>query len=77
MGGDPYWQFFTGETYLQIESPIDPSSVTRWRERIGEEGVATMLMVSIKAERKFGLLKAAGADRPGAKRARTAKDGEK
>ena len=30
---NPYWQFFTGETYLQIESPIDPSSLTRWRKR--------------------------------------------
>ena len=37
---NPYWQFFTGETYVQIESPIDPSSLTRWRTRIGEEGVA-------------------------------------
>lgn len=36
---NPYWQFFTGETYLQTELPIDPSSLTRWRQRIGEEGV--------------------------------------
>ena len=60
---NPYWQFFTGETYLQIESPIDPSSLTRWRKRIGEEGVETMLMATIKAARKLGLLKAASADR--------------
>ena len=36
---NPYWQFFTGEDYLQTELPIDPSSLTRWRQRIGEEGV--------------------------------------
>jgi len=60
---NPYWQFFTGETYLQIESPIDSSSLTRWRKRIGEEGVETMLMATIKAARKLGLLKAASADR--------------
>ena len=36
---NPYWQFFTGEEYLQTELPIDPSSLTRWRKRIGEEGV--------------------------------------
>jgi IS5 family transposase len=53
---NPYWQFFTGETYLQIESPIEPSSLTRWRKRIGEEGVETMLMATIKAGRKLGLL---------------------
>jgi len=56
---NPYWQFFTDKTYLQIESPIDPSSLTRWRKRIGEEGVETMLMATIKAGRKLGLLKAA------------------
>jgi IS5 family transposase len=60
---NPYWQFFTGETYLQIEPPIDPSSLTRWRKRIGEEGVETMLMATIKAGRKLGLLKAASTDR--------------
>jgi len=26
---NPYWQFFTGEVYLQTELPIDPSSLTR------------------------------------------------
>ena len=60
---NPYWQFSTGETYLQIEPPIDPSSLTRWRKRIGEEGVETMLMATIKAGRKLGLLKAASTDR--------------
>lgn len=27
---NPYWQFFCGETYLQTELPINPSSLTRW-----------------------------------------------
>lgn len=26
---NPYWQVFTGETYLQTKPPIDPSSLTR------------------------------------------------
>ena len=26
-----YWQVFTGETYLQTEPPINPSSLSRWR----------------------------------------------
>ena len=29
---NPYWQLFTGETYLQTEAPVDPSSMTRWTE---------------------------------------------
>ena len=32
---NPYWQVFTGETLLQTEPPIDPSSLTRWRKRPG------------------------------------------
>lgn len=30
---NPYYPFFTGETYFQTEVPIDPSSLTRWRKR--------------------------------------------
>jgi IS5 family transposase len=36
---NPYWQVFTGEIYLQTEPPIDPSSLSRWRKRMGEAGV--------------------------------------
>jgi IS5 family transposase len=60
---NPYWQHFTGETWFQTEAPIDPSSLTRWRKRIGEEGVETMLMVTIDAARTIGLLRAASVDR--------------
>ena len=38
-----YWQVFTGETYLQKEPPIDPSSLTRWRQRLGEAGASVLL----------------------------------
>lgn len=60
---NPYWQYFTGETYLQTRCPIDPSSLTRWRKRIGEEGVETLLMVTIDAARRGGMLKANSTDK--------------
>lgn len=41
---NPYWQYFCGEVYLQAEVPIDSSNLTRWRRRIGEEGVEALLM---------------------------------
>jgi IS5 family transposase len=56
---NPYWQFFTGETYLQTQLPIDPSSLTRWRQRIGEEGVEVLLAATIQAARAAGLIKRA------------------
>jgi IS5 family transposase len=60
---NPYWQFFTGETYLQTELPIDPSSLTRWRQRIGEEGVELLLAVTLEAARAAGLIKRASLDK--------------
>lgn len=60
---NPYWQHFCGEVYLQTEAPIDPSSLTRWRKRIGEEGVETLLMATIDAARRGGVIKAASIDK--------------
>jgi IS5 family transposase len=54
---NPYWQHFTGETHLQTKAPIDPSSLTRWRRRIGEAGVETLLKVTIEAAHRGGFVK--------------------
>ena len=50
-------QHFTGETFFQHRLPIDPSSLTRWRQRIGEEGVEWLLTRTIEAGRKSGAVK--------------------
>ena len=60
---NPYWQYFCGETYLQTEFPIDPSSLTRWRKRIGEEGVELLLSLTIEAARQAGLIKKSSVDK--------------
>ncbi len=54
---NPYWQHFCGETFFQHRLPIDPSSMTRWRNRIGEEGVEWLLTESIKAGQRAGVVK--------------------
>ncbi len=46
---NPYWQHFSGERYFQHRMPIDPSSMTRWRKRLGEAGAEQMLQVTIEA----------------------------
>ena len=46
---NPYYQHFTGETFFQHRPPIDASSLTRWRGRIGEEGVEWLLTKTIEA----------------------------
>ena len=51
---NPYYQHFTGETFFQHRPPIDPSSLVRWRKRIGEEGVEWLLTKTIEAGRASG-----------------------
>ena len=53
---NPYYQHFCGETFFQHRFPLDPSSLTRWRKRIGEEGVEWLLTKTIEAGRGAGLI---------------------
>ena len=44
---DPYFQCFCGEAYFQFELPLERSSMTRWRERIGPEGLEKLFQESL------------------------------
>lgn len=44
---NPYWQFFCGFDFLQWSFPIDPSSLTRFRNRLGEKGVEKIFKSTI------------------------------
>ena len=44
---NPYWQAFCGYDFLQWEFPAHPTSLTRWRQRLGPEGLEKVLKVSI------------------------------
>lgn len=46
---NPYWQYFCGETYFQHELPLNPSSLTRWRQRLGDTGMESLLSATIDA----------------------------
>jgi IS5 family transposase len=46
---NPYMQYFSGERYFQHGVPRDPSSMTRWRKRLGEAGAEQMLRETIDA----------------------------
>ena len=56
-------QVFTGETYLQTEPPINPSSLSRWRKRLGEAGVEELLAQSIEAAKRASVIKPASIKR--------------
>ena len=44
---NPYWQYFCGYDYLQWELPCDPTSMTRWRKRLGAENLEKILAQTI------------------------------
>lgn len=44
---NPYWQYFCGFTTLQHDLPLHPTSMTKWRNRIGGEKLALLLQETI------------------------------
>lgn len=54
---NPYFQYFTGETFFQHRAPIHPSSLSRWRGRIGDEGAEWLLTKTIEAGQASGVVK--------------------
>lgn len=36
---NPYWQFFCGEQYFRHDLPCHPTTLVKWRQRIGADGM--------------------------------------
>jgi len=62
LGAERGDQHFCGKTFFQHRPPIDPSSLTRWRGRIGEEGVEWLLTKTIEAGREAGVIRERSAE---------------
>ena len=56
---NPYWQHFSGEQFFQHRAPIDASSMTRWRQRLGEAGAEQMLRATIETGIAMGAIRPA------------------
>lgn len=46
---NPYWQLFCGYDFLQWKCPLHPSSLSRWRVRLGKQGMQKILRETIHA----------------------------
>ena len=53
----PYWQYFCGETYFQHAPPVHPTSLTRYRQRLGKSGTEELLRATIEAGKSGGVVK--------------------
>mmetsp|Transcript_482 Transcript_482/g.319 ORF Transcript_482/g.319 Transcript_482/m.319 type:complete len:451 (+) Transcript_482:653-2005(+) len=54
---NPYWQYLSGMRFFGHKPPINPSSMTRWRVRIGEAGAEELLKETIAAGLKIKAVK--------------------
>jgi IS5 family transposase len=53
---NPYYQFFCGEESFQHRLPFERASLSRWRQRLGEEQMAALLQESLSVAHKAGAL---------------------
>jgi transposase, IS5 family len=54
---NPYYQFFCGEEFFQHRLVFDRSSLTRWRQRMGEEKPQALLQESLAVATKTEAIK--------------------
>src|SRR5271168_2428103 len=56
---NPYYQYFCGEEFFQHRLPLDRSSMTHWRNRMGAERLQALLQESLAAATRSGAIKPA------------------
>jgi len=54
---NPYYQYFCGEEFFQHRLPLDRSSITNWRHRMGEERLQALLQESLAVATRTGAMK--------------------
>src|SRR5512136_633962 len=54
---NPYYQYGCGEEFFQHELPLDRSSMTNWRNRMGEERLQALLQESLAVATRTGAMK--------------------
>src|SRR6186713_20879 len=54
---NPYYQYFCGEEFFQHRLVFDRSSLTRWRNRMGEERLQALLQESLSVATKTEAIK--------------------
>jgi len=55
---NPYWQYFCGNEFFEHKLPCHPTSLIKWRQRIGSGGAEQMLKETIEMAKREKLLTA-------------------
>ena len=56
-GETPTWQFFSGQAYFEHHRPCDASTLVKFRQLLGEEGVEELLAQTINVAVQLKLIK--------------------
>jgi transposase, IS5 family len=51
---NPYYQLFCGEEFFRHKPTFDRSSLTRWRQRMGEEKLVALIQESLATATRTG-----------------------
>src|SRR6266700_247004 len=54
---NPYYQYFCGEEFFQHQLPLDRSSMTHWRNRMGEERLQALIQESLSVATRTKAIK--------------------
>ena len=54
---NPYFQFFCGEEFFQHQLPFDRSSLTRWRQRMGDAKLTALIQESLSVATRTEAMK--------------------
>ena len=54
---NPYYQYFCGEEFFRHRLPLDRSSMSNWRNRMGEERLQALLQESLAVATRAGAMK--------------------
>lgn len=53
---NPYWQYFCGMETFQHRLPCHPTTLVKWRQRLGEQGLEKLLSHTIATAKRMALL---------------------
>lgn len=54
---NPYWQCFCGYDFIQHKIPLHPTSLIKWRHRLGEAGLSKILGETVATAILTGAIK--------------------
>lgn len=54
---NPYWQYFAGYEHMLHNPPLEPTSLVKWRQRVGSEGMEKLFQQTLETAKRLGMLK--------------------